>query len=251
MGEDIIIYAWKKIRWETIREGNLPSSMDTWGEECGWDRDDYNAAARSKATPYTIIGINYIIKQGEDEYRWETEEKKFAIRVNEANFKKSNFVIFHKSDNQLLDIGGYGIYGTLTGEKIYDSDYLKHILKYDGQNVYFTKERIIRYDEPILAINLEELVAQNHLNVRAISQEERDSLDTNGGLWETLTTYTLLPIRFEVDGETHQIQEYMNSDFDKEILDHNRKTVVDRKQIINAIGFPKKNLCNRLYNYFF
>lgn len=141
--KDAIVYAWAEFEQKQIgwieKPHDLGSSSDRYNTEYGWTDEDYKMAQGGKA-----IFVNYYTV-GIDVFSLNMQKNiNIAIRLNhpkEKEKKSLDNVIFHKSDEMLLDIGNYGIFNTLTGKKFHKYFFNKEsILKLIEKNSHFSSE---------------------------------------------------------------------------------------------------------------
>jgi len=139
---DAIVYAWAKFEGDEIGVRSLDSSYDTYDREYGWTAQNYRSARGGTDIHLHTVGIGVIflttkknidvairldravtigITYSGGPVTNEDIEKKIGISPVQILRGRGDTMLFHKSGGKLLDIGKYGIFNTLTGEKLHSS----------------------------------------------------------------------------------------------------------------------------------
>ena len=275
--KEAIVYAWVECAWELIGGVQLDSSYDNYDTAYGWTAENYAQARGGTGINYYTLGIGVFSLNTK-------KDTDIAIRLNRAVSIGQSYddattlddvirktrcspilhgvadtVVLHKSGEELLDIGKYGIFNTLEGEKLHASPNEKdNMLEYNGTEIFFIEEHspywgkgIQYYDNgrfkpSIFKVNLESGLKSKHKIFKSeeVPKEGRiaEIIDRNlYGLWNRHWEQ----FNFKLDGNMYTVvnNRRTHGDWTTRVIDNNRNEVLKYhsfgRYIVDAISFPE------------
>ncbi len=140
---EVIVYiTYSFDRWN-VGARELPSSMETWGTEYGYTKEDFEKHAGG--TPTRFFTINIYVYDPITEKRTLIATRYKNLPDNPSTEREyftggpPDCAILYRHDDQLIDIGIYGIYNTTTGEKLFSQPSLSsNILGFEPPLLFYT-----------------------------------------------------------------------------------------------------------------